>query len=171
MMAKCPRRRLWIRAARAGQVGALDALRQQDLQVAFEQTALRYPRWARSDLAQAQVLAAYGREQLIRQVPHDLAHELDHLNRELNSAVLGFAERWYGGSKCAYRRAATFAMLDLPASAIRRYLLAGKAPPKALDDVILAASHVVTLHWKRLETDRGRYWLFHGVPGFLASGP
>lgn len=132
--------RLWIRAARAGQSGALTALRQADLETAFERSALHYPRWARSDPAQAQLLAAYGREQLIRHVPDDLAHELEQLNTDLNAAVTAFAQRWYGGSKTVYRRAATFALLDLPASAIRRYLLAGKSPPSSLDAVILAAS-------------------------------
>lgn len=86
------------------------------------------------------MLAAYGREQLISDIPDDLAHELDQLNRDFNSAVLRFAERWYSGSKSAYRRPMTFAMLDLPASAIRSYLRAGKAAPKSLNDVILAAS-------------------------------
>lgn len=65
--------RLWIRAARAGQSGALSALRHADLNTAVEHAVLHYPRWARSNPAQAQVLAAYGREQLIRHVPDDLA--------------------------------------------------------------------------------------------------
>jgi hypothetical protein len=33
-----------------------------------------------------------------------------------------------------------FALLDLPASAIRRYLLAGRPPPTSLDTPILAAA-------------------------------
>lgn len=132
--------RLWIRSARAGQVGALAALRETDLEKAFENAALHYPRWSRSEPAHAQILAAYGREQLIQQVPDDLAHELDQLNVDLGAAVDAFAARWYGETRAAYRRASTFALLDLPASAIRRYLLAGKPPPSSLDPVILAAS-------------------------------
>ena len=40
----------------------------------------------------------------------------------------------------ARRRAVTLAVLDLPSSAIRRYLLAGRPPPATLDAPILAAA-------------------------------
>lgn len=135
--------RLWLHCARAGQAGAIEAMSDDDLESAFERSALHYPRWARAEVATAQVLAAYGREQLVPTVPDDLAAEFDEVNNPLNEAVLDFARRWYAGSTVSpanARRAVTFALLDLPASAIRRYLLAGRRPPESLDSVVLAAS-------------------------------
>lgn len=132
--------RLWLRCAQGGQAGMLEALAEPDLQTAFESAALHYPRWARAELDTARILAAYGREQLSPHWPESLHDELAQVNDQLNGAILTFARRWYGDARTPHRRAATFALLDLPASAIRRYLLAGKKPPQQLDDVVLAAA-------------------------------
>ena len=55
-------------------------------------------------------------------------------------AVANFTARWYTDVTPDRRRTMTFALLDLPASAIRRYLLAGRPPPTSLDTPILAAA-------------------------------
>lgn len=130
---------LWIRSARRGQAGLLAALDKDDIGDAVEHAVLHYPRWSRGDLATAQVLA-HGREQLTRNWPDDLAAELAGVNDDLIRAVAGFTHRWYGQARAQHRRAMTFAVLDLPASAIRRYLVAGKAPPATLDRSILAGA-------------------------------
>ena len=51
-----------------------------------------------------------------------------------------FTGRWFGDAEPDHRRLITFAVLDLPSGAIRRYLVAGRPPPRALDDSILAAA-------------------------------
>lgn len=132
--------RLWIRCAHAGQAGLLEALRRDDVDEAMEAAVLHYPRWSREDLPSAQVLAAYGREQVIPRSPDELAAALDTVNDDLIRAVGEFAARWYDRVSAARRRAVTFAVLDLPSSAIRRYLLAGKPPPTTLDGPVLAAA-------------------------------
>lgn len=86
------------------------------------------------------MLAALGREQLIPHWPDDLAADLAGVNDDLARAVRRFAHRRYGDPTRAHLRATTFALLDLPAAAIRRYLLAGRAPPAGLDLVVLAAA-------------------------------
>jgi AcrR family transcriptional regulator len=131
---------LWMRCARTGQAGLLEALSREDVRDAFEAAVLHYPRWSRQHLGPAQVLAAYGREQVTPRWPDELAAELETVNDDLIRAVGGFARRWYRDVSATRRRAVTLAVLDLPGSAIRRYLLAGKPPPATLDGPILAAA-------------------------------
>ena len=131
---------LWMRCARLGQAGLLDALRRDDLGGALDDAVLHYPRWSRRNIAPAQVLAAYGREQITPHWPDELTVALATVNDDLIRAVADFTHRWYDGVTPARRRAVTFVVLDLPSSAIRRYLLAGKPPPTSLDQPILAAA-------------------------------
>ncbi|MGQ0844437.1 MAG: TetR/AcrR family transcriptional regulator [Sporichthyaceae bacterium] len=132
--------RLWIRCAQRGQVGMIAALAQPEVDAAFADAVLHYPRWAREDLAAAQVLATQSRELLVAQWPDDLAADLAAVNQNLARAVRGFAQRRLGSVRREHLQASTFALLDLPVAAIRRYLLAGKPPPESLDAVILAAA-------------------------------
>lgn len=131
---------LWIRCSRRGQAGMITALDADDLDAATVDAALHYPRWARHDVPAARVLAGLGREQLIPHWPDDLAADLAGVNDDLAQAVRRFAHRRYGNATRAHLQAATFALLDLPAAAIRRYLLAGRPPPESLDPVVLAAA-------------------------------
>ncbi len=131
---------LWMRCARAGQAGILRELDRDDRDEAFEHAVLHYPRWSREDLASARVLAAYGREQLTPDWPGELAAELAMVNDDLVRAVEEFTRRWYGDAHGVHRQAMRFALLDLPSSAIRRYLLAGRPPPHSLDRLVLAAA-------------------------------
>lgn len=135
--------RLWMRCARDGQVGMRKALGHDDLPAAFEAAVLHYPRWSRDNPAPARVLAAYGREQVSPHTPDDLGAALETVNDDLAGAVVAFAGRWYGDVTPARHRAATLALLDLPGSAIRRYLLAGRPPPVSLDASILAGARAV----------------------------
>jgi AcrR family transcriptional regulator len=137
---------LWIRCARRGQTGMIAALGRDDVYSALAAAALHYPRWARSDQPAARMLAAYGREQLIPRWPDDLANELETLNQGLVEAIRHFTKRWFGDTRRENRQATTFALLDMPAAAIRRYLLAGQPPPTSLDAVILAAARAALDH-------------------------
>jgi hypothetical protein len=69
-----------------------------------------------------------------------LATALATVNDDLAAAIATFTARWYTDVTQDHRRTMTFALLDLPASAIRRYLLAGRPPPTSLDTPILAAA-------------------------------
>lgn len=131
---------LRMRCARAGRAGLLEALSREDTNEALEAAVLHYPRWSREDLGPAQVLAAYGREQLTPGWPDEFAAELATISDDLIQAVGNFARRWYDDVTSARPRVVTLATLDLPGSAIRRYLLAGRSPPETLDGPILAAA-------------------------------
>src|SRR3954454_12549334 len=54
--------RLWLRCSQHGEAGMIRALRLPALNDAITASALHYPQWSRTHLAEAQVLAAYGRE-------------------------------------------------------------------------------------------------------------
>jgi AcrR family transcriptional regulator len=133
---------LWMRCAQAGQAGLLADLGKDDLDEALERAVLHYPRWSRSEPAAAQVLA-HGREQLIPDWPADLTTQLATVNDDLIQAVADFTRRWFDDTRTELRRAMTLALLDLPASAIRRYLVVGKPPPASLDRSILAGARAV----------------------------
>lgn len=127
---------LWLRAARAGQAGLLESLAHDDLDEAFTASVLHYPRWSREQTAAAQMLAAHGREQVTPHRPDELSSVNDGLIRALDD----FTRRWSGEITPERRRTITFAILDLPAGAIRRYLIAGRPAPRSLDSPILAAA-------------------------------
>lgn len=131
---------LWMRCAHAGQAGLFKALARADLDEALDGAVLHYPRWSRKNPAPARILAAYGREQVTPRWPDELAAALENVNADLAAAIAEFTTRWYTTITPTRRRAVTFAVLDLPASAIRRYLLAGRTPPTTLDAPILAAA-------------------------------
>ncbi len=131
---------LWMRCAHAGQAGLFKALARDDVDEALDGAVLHYPRWSRKNPAPARILAAYGREQVTPRWPDELADALENVNTDLAAAIAEFTTRWYTTVTPTRRRAVTFAVLDLPASAIRRYLLAGRTPPTTLDAPILAAA-------------------------------
>lgn len=132
--------RLWIRCARQGHQSFVAALDQDDLEAAFHDGVLHYPRWSRTNLAAAHVLAVVGREQLAAQWPDELGGELASVNDDVITAVRGFTRRWFGTESARHRQVVTFTLLDLPVAAIRRYLAARKEPPATLDHVVLAAA-------------------------------
>ncbi|MGD9528789.1 MAG: TetR/AcrR family transcriptional regulator [Dehalococcoidia bacterium] len=133
---------LWMRCAGDGQAGLLAALDQDDLDRALDRAVLHYPRWSRTEIAAAQVLA-HGREQLVPNWPDDLADQLATVNDDLIRAVADFTRRWFGDARAEHRRAMSLALLDLPSSAIRRYLVVGKPPPVGLDRSILAGARAI----------------------------
>lgn len=65
-----------------------------DVHEALAAAVLHYPRWSRQDLGPAQVLAAYGREQVTPHWPDELA-ELDTVNDDLIRAIGDSGRRWY----------------------------------------------------------------------------
>lgn len=135
--------RLWLRCAAHGQTGMIHALGLDDVDRAMVEAALHYPRWAREHLAEAQVLAAHERDQLIPAWPDDLADDLATANHDLIEAIRGFTRRWYGAATRSHQQSVRFALLDIPVAAIRRYLLAGTPPPSSLDTRIVAAARAV----------------------------
>jgi AcrR family transcriptional regulator len=128
--------RLWIRTARRAQEGGVAALSQADVEKAALDGALHIPRWARSNLDDACVLLLYRREQLAEQWPAELGEELATLNDPIKVAIRRFVRRRFGSVTKANLEVTSFALLDVPYAAVRRYLIQGSPPPPSVDDLI-----------------------------------
>jgi AcrR family transcriptional regulator len=128
--------RLWIRTVRRSQEGFVAALSQDDVEKAALDAALHVPRWSRSNLDEACVLVLYRREQLAEQWPEELGAELATLNDAIKAGVRGFVRRRFGSVTKANLDVTSFALLDVPYAAVRRYLINGSPPPPSVDDLI-----------------------------------
>jgi AcrR family transcriptional regulator len=128
--------RLWIRTARRAQEGFLIALSQDDVESAALDAALHIPRWSRSNLAVACVLILYRREQLAKQWPEELGNDLATLNAPVKAATRRFIRRHFGSITKANLDVTSFALVDVPLGAVRRYLVTGRPPPLSVDDLV-----------------------------------
>jgi AcrR family transcriptional regulator len=128
--------RLWIRTVRRAQEGGVAALSQHDVEKAAIDAALHVPRWSRSNLDDACVLLLYRREQLAEQWPAELGDELATLNDAIEAGVRSFVRRRFGSVTKANLEVTSFALLDVPYAAVRRYLIKGSPPPPSVDDLI-----------------------------------
>lgn len=128
--------RLWIRTVRRAQSGFLEALAIQDLDQAARTAATHIPRWSREHLDEARVLLLYRRGDLAARWPDELGEELAKLNVEVEQALRAFTRRRYGSLTASNLQRVTFALVDVPYAAARRYLLAGKPPPAGADELV-----------------------------------
>jgi AcrR family transcriptional regulator len=129
--------RLWIRTVNRAQQGFLAALAIEDIEQAARQAALHIPRWSRQYRAEASVLLLYRREDLAGRWPDELGDELVALNQNLQDAVRRFTRRRFGRVTPSLLQTVAFALIDVPYGACRRYLLAGRAPPAVVDDLVV----------------------------------
>lgn len=127
---------LWIRTAVRAQEGFVRALSQDDIGQAAIDAALHIPRWSRENLDDASVMLLYRREDLAEEWPKELGAELETLNEAIVTAVRNFVRRRFGSVSKANVTVASFALLDVPYAAVRRYLIAGKPPPRSIDDLV-----------------------------------
>jgi AcrR family transcriptional regulator len=135
---------MWIRAVRRSQGAFLEALEQADPVAAAVAGALAIHDFADRYPADARLLAALRREDLVATVDAPrLRRELDDLNRPLEVALADLARRLYGRASRANVERTVLAVVDLPQGAIRRHLLAGAALPRGLRAQLEAAVRAV----------------------------
>jgi AcrR family transcriptional regulator len=123
----------WLEATRAFQAGFLPAL--EDTHHAAGVAAARHTTdWARREPAAARVLVLYRARDFgaARWTPGH-RQEAGRLAAELEEGLTAFSRRHLGDRGGEVRRRVTFALLDLPLAAVRRYLSAGIAPPPEVD--------------------------------------
>lgn len=131
---------MWIRAVRRSQGAFLDALADPDPTRAAVAGALSLYDFAEREPADARLLAALRREDLIARV--DSAHVRDQLatlNRPLERAMGKLARRLYGSARRDEIERTVCAVIDLPIGATRRHLIAGTPLPRTLRPQLEAA--------------------------------
>jgi hypothetical protein len=96
-------------------------------------------------LDEARVMLLHRREDLAERWPDELGSELATLNTAIVEAVEGFVRRRFGTVTKANMATATFALLDVPYAAVRRYLLTGVPPPRAVDRLVVATCRCLLL--------------------------
>jgi AcrR family transcriptional regulator len=137
--------RLWVRAVQRSQASFIAALEPDDAREAALAAALSIPDFCDEHPADAQLLVAFRREDLIRSVPDGrLAEELAQLNEPVGRAVIDLARRLYGRRTRATVERTILAVFDLPYGAVRRHLIAGDPLPTNLrSDLALAVTAVL----------------------------
>src|SRR5215211_7681414 len=122
--------RLWMRAVYRSQASFVAAIEEPDPREAAIAAALSIIDFCREHPADAQLLASFGREDLIVATPEGtLADELRELNRPVERAVSDLARRLYGKRTRAALDRTLLAVFDLPYGAARRHLVAGVRLP------------------------------------------
>jgi AcrR family transcriptional regulator len=137
--------RLWMRAVYRSQASFLIALQAPDPRAAALAAAMSIIDFCEEHPADAQLLVLFRREDLVRSVPEGpLADELLQLNRPIERAVVGLAQRLYATRSRAALERTLLAVFDLPYGAARRHLIARRGIPGGLrGDLTRAVSSVL----------------------------
>lgn len=133
--------RLWLSKAAFFQDRWAKALLQgTDAREAGLQAALSLPKVVRDDFAGARILLLHRREDFLSASwPKEIRVEADRLGAQVSDLLDDITRRLFGRNSSANRQAATFAVLDLPYSAVRRFVSAGEPPPQKIDALISKA--------------------------------
>lgn len=125
--------RLWIRGVQRSQASFLAAIAGDDAREAAVAGALAILDFCRDEPADAQLLIAFRREDLIRaQLSAELEQELEELNRPIANGIGRLARDLHGSASRAEVEHTLFAVFDLPYGAARRHLVAGRPLPSSL---------------------------------------
>jgi AcrR family transcriptional regulator len=125
--------RLWIRAVYRSQASFIAALEREDAKEAALAGAMSIIDFCEEHPADAQLLVAFRREDLVKAIPKGtLAEELETLNRPIERAVVQLAHRLYGSRSRVALDRTLLATFDLPYGAARRHLIAGMPLPASL---------------------------------------
>lgn len=125
--------RLWIRSVIRSQASFVAALENEDAKEAALAGAMSIIDFCEQHPADARLLVAFRREDLIGRTPQGaVAEELEELNRPVERAVVQLARRLYGRRTRAALDRTILAVVDLPYGAARRHLIAGARLPPGL---------------------------------------
>jgi AcrR family transcriptional regulator len=132
--------RLWLNKAGFFQNRWAEALKQPDAKQAGLAAALSLPQAVRDDFEGARIMLLHRREDFLSDGwPTEMRAEAERLGKQVDGAISDVARRLFGRHTTATRQVATFAVLDLPFSAVRRFVAAGESPPALVDTLIARA--------------------------------
>jgi AcrR family transcriptional regulator len=131
---------MWMRAVRSSQAAFLAAIDERDPLVAAVAGAVSILEFAHSEPADARLLAAVRREDLIGTVASPkLREELLELNEPLRRALIDLARRLFGAVSADTVERTVCAVVDIPQGAVKRHLLTGSILPSGLRAQLEAA--------------------------------
>jgi AcrR family transcriptional regulator len=146
---------MWMRAVRRSQAAFLAALGEPEPVTAAVAGALSIHDFAEQQRADARLLVAMRREDLVETVDaSQLRRELDELNRPLEGALTELGRRLYGRASRENIERTVCAVVDIPQGAIRRHLLAGVQFPPGLRAQLEAAVRAVLTERTRRVRER-----------------
>jgi AcrR family transcriptional regulator len=132
--------RLWLSKARVFQDQFEMALQHPDARQAGLEAALSLPRTARADFVGARIMLLHRREDFLSAGwPAEMKREAHRLGEQATRILDHATKRLFGRSTPAARRAAVFAVLDVPFAAVRRCVATGEPPPESIDRLITTA--------------------------------
>lgn len=132
--------RLWLTKAKYFQDRWAEALQEPNARKAGLAAALSLPRAARDDFEGARIMLLHRREDFLSHSwPLEMQAEAGRLSKQVVDMLADITRRLFGRNTAAARQVATFAVLDLPFSAVRRCVAAGELPPPIIDDLIAKA--------------------------------
>ncbi|MBB3890618.1 AcrR family transcriptional regulator [Phenylobacterium haematophilum] len=136
--------RLWLSKAQAFQDRWMAALEEVDPVKAGLEAALSMPRQVRADFDGARVMLLHRREDfMLDGWPPEMKAEAERLGRQIKQGLGQMTRRLFDLDTAATRRATAFATIDIPFSAVRRYVGEGGAPPPHVDALIERAYSAV----------------------------
>jgi len=129
--------RVWMRIVAAFQRGFIQALEDEDPEVAAVGAIDHVLGWAQEQPAEMRVLVLYRREDLAARWPQELGLELAGLRRELEVALRDYARARYGRDDEDAVARVTFGLVDIPYAAVRRYVLTHGSLPAAVAEALV----------------------------------
>jgi AcrR family transcriptional regulator len=136
--------RLWLNKAAFFQDRCSAALNKPDAEEAALAAALSIPQTVREDFNGARIMLLHRREDFLSDTwPAEMQAEAQRLGEQVQDGLAQITRRLFGRNSVFARQVATFAVLDLPLSAVRRFVEMGRMPPPAIDDLVTTAHKAV----------------------------
>lgn len=130
--------RLWLRSVRRFQEGIVQATRGPDPLLT---AALHQPTYCREHPTEARAMQMFHREELLQIGPDELRRQIEHVNDELNSAVVDAARAGYGDDLTDEGvQWVMMAVKAIPYGLIRGYIAQAAPIPDWIDDIVRTAT-------------------------------
>lgn len=134
--------RLWLRTIGEFQDGFVAALSDADTQVAIDAAITFVFDWTAANPTRSTLLLQFDEKAIVDAWPHTLAAELQQANDHVRQTLHDFARRHFGSAARVDVDRVIYALVDLPYTAVRRHLPAGR-PREWLREFTFEAAHRV----------------------------
>jgi AcrR family transcriptional regulator len=141
--------RLWLQKATFFQNAFARALDEEEPFRAAVEAALSLPRTVRADFEGARIMLLHRREDFMSGGwPEPMRDEAARLGKQVHDVLGEFTARLFNANSKVARLTTSFALLDVPFAAVRRYVGAKEVPPPQVDRLIVAAVDAILGHRK-----------------------